>query len=202
MDQMFGLSENTAADYFPQFCTHICDLYGQQFLKRRTAVAELKDMVKTYTEIGFPWAAGCIDCMRLECKSCPLTDKGKYNNPEALRLATVLWGVGDHDLNSWHWFSGRPGTNNSINVLISLPLLREIVDGIFRFYIEERYNVSPHWTSRTFLYLLGDGIHLSSLIFSKPIRQAETYDERNHSGRQETVRKDVELLFAVIQSII
>lgn len=62
--------------YFGNFSEHICELYGEQFLNRRPTSVELKEIVDIFTEKGFPGAAEYIDCMKIEWKNCPLTEKG------------------------------------------------------------------------------------------------------------------------------
>ena len=122
-------------------------------------------------------------------------------NKAASKLAIMTceaWA--DRGLYCWHWFAGRPGTSNDINVVFRSPLFREIMDGSFKFRSRLPYKVTPKGKLRTLLYLLADGIYPNWPVFAKPMHRAESAGEKRYSQRQETVRKDVERLFGVLQS--
>lgn len=39
----------------------------------------------------------------------------------------------DRALYTWHWFVGRIGTNNDVNVLMNSPLMQDILSGQYKF---------------------------------------------------------------------
>lgn len=77
MDRVCFMSEDSDSIYLRTFCEDICDIYGEQFLSCRPIELELKDIVDTYTVMGFPGAAGCTDSMNLHWKNCRVNEKGQ-----------------------------------------------------------------------------------------------------------------------------
>lgn len=96
-----------------------------------------------------------------------------------------------HDFYYWHCFAGRPGTNNNINLLAPLPLLRDILDGLYTIKHRNGYRIVRDGTEWNLYYFLVDGIYPNRQLFVKPMHQATTSVKPNYSELQESVRKDV-----------
>ncbi len=184
------------------FCNDVVRLYGPRFLNRRPTSAEMSEISNKYKTVGFPGCVGCVDCMKIYWKNCPYYEKGqRLNTKESTKLATIVCEAWcDHDLYCWNWYPGRAGTNNDLTVLHSSQLFRDIFNGLFKLNTNDVYNISPSTTVRSMYYFLVDGIYPDWPLFVKPIHNAVTKIHKFFSGRQEATRKDVERLFAVLQS--
>lgn len=201
LDDGARMAEETTRLYFRRFTTDMIRLYGDSFLNRRPTFAELQSIFDDYTQAGFPGCAGAIDCMKLRWKNCPIAHKGQYHNSKEGKLATIpaeAWC--DRNLYIWHWFVGRTGTNNDINVLMNSPLMQDILSGHYKLTTGESYKLVDDGVTRDMLYLLADGIYPDWIIFAKPIHHPTTVQEKEYSKLQESVRKDVERCFGVLQS--
>lgn len=202
LDDANYMAEETTGRYFKSFCRDISAMYGEVYLDRWPTEDELAGIEQRYAELGFPGCAGAIDCMKLYWKNCPYRKKGQYlNRKESSKLAVVqceAWC--DHDLYCWHWYCGRPGTNNDINVLSRSPLFHAILAGRFKFQLPQEYRIVDGGANRRIMYLLADGIYPHWPIFAKPNKQSTDADVKRYSGKQESVRKDIERMFGVVQS--
>jgi hypothetical protein len=201
-DDASYVSEETGRLYFKQFCRDVNDVFGETYLDRWPTEAELADIEQQYDGLGFPGCVGALDCMKIFWKNCPFGEKGqRLNSKDSTKLACIqaeAWA--DHDLYCWHWNVGRPGTNNDINVLTRSRLFKDIITGRFQFKLTEDYEIIPNGRQWKYLYLLTDGIYPDWPMFSKSIKGATDRNVRKFSKLQESVRKDVECLFGVLQS--
>ena len=175
------------------------ELYGPDLLNREPTLTELRRVVQKYEASGFPGCVGCVDCMQIHWKNCPKAKKGQYYNPKSGKLATLSCeALVDCDLYCWHWFAGRPGTNNDITVLDNSPLFNDILTGRRRMNLPEGYvinNIRRSWL----LYMLGDGIYPPWSIIVLPIRAPTNERQGCMTLRQEGRRKDVERFFGCLQ---
>ena len=176
-------------------------MYGSKLFNIFPTDTELNDIDDKYTDIGFPGCIGAVDCMHYTWKNFPATDKGQYQNSRVSKMATIQCeGWCDHDLYCWSWFSGRPGTNNDLNVLARSPLFQNIFSEQFSLSVTDGYNINQHGMPHHLLYFLGDGIYPTWPIFAVPISSTDNPFERKYSFQQKSVRKDVERLFGVLHS--
>ena len=201
-DDAAYMSEESGRLYLMKFCKDIIDMYGSTYLKRYPNVDEMDDITERFAIQGFPGCAGALDCMKLFWKNCPVQDKGQNLNPKGhSRLATIqceAWC--DYDLYFWHWYSGRSGTNNDLNVLARSPLFRDVISNYYKMERRTEYQIIPNGRRRRRCYLLADGIYPDYPIFAKPIHDAPHERQRWYSKIKESVRKTVERFFGVLQS--
>ena len=95
----------------------------------------------------------------------------------------------------WHAFLGIPGSSNDINILDRSPLLHQIIAGEIPMYNYWINNVEYRLT-----YLLADGIYPDWAIFLKTISEPRGEKEKWFAKLQESIRKDVERAFGVLQA--
>lgn len=147
-----------------------------------------------------------MDCCKLRWKNCPKSWKGQFYNPKDSKLAVIsveAWC--DSNLYLWHWFAGRPGTNNDLTTLDSSPLFNDILANQYDFKLQNEYTL-PSLTVENSLekhsipYFLTDAIYLRWKILSQPIYRPETQKQTLHTANQEAVHKDIERFFGVIQA--
>uniref|UniRef100_A0A0D3ACP7 Protein ALP1-like n=1 Tax=Brassica oleracea var. oleracea TaxID=109376 RepID=A0A0D3ACP7_BRAOL len=137
---------------------------------------------------------GSIDCMHWEWKNCPTAWQGMYSRGTD-KPTIVLEAVASYDLWIWHAFFGAPGTMNDLNILDRSPIFDDIINGVapeVNFHVNGReYNLA---------YYLTDGIYPEWETFIKSIRLPQTPKHCLFASTQESVRKDVERVFGVLQS--
>ncbi|KAK1869281.1 hypothetical protein I4F81_011759 [Pyropia yezoensis] len=142
--------------------------FGPRYLNREPTALELQKISDAYGARGFPGCVGCADCMTIKWKNCPRAFKGQYHNPKDGKLAVLRCeAVVDGDLYCWHWFAGRPGTNNDVTVLDNSPYFMDILSGRRQMLLPNGYalgGVTRHWL----LYLLGDSAYPRWAIFYRP----------------------------------
>ena len=137
---------------------------------------------------------GLVDCMHVKWKNCPKAWAGQYKGKEE-SPTIVLEAVVSHDLWFWHAFFGMAGSNNDINVLDQLPLFDNLVNGTgptAHFVV----NGNVH----SMVYYLGDGIYPEYQTFVKTIPKPVGKKNKLFASMQESVRKDVERAFGVLQA--
>ncbi len=203
LDDAVYMSEESIRQCFNQFINDIVRMYGPIFFNRRPTSSELTKISNQYADHGFPGCIGCVDCTKLVWKNCPYRKKGQFLNSRVSKMATIqceAWC--DKDLYCWSWFSGRPGTNNDLNVLSRSPLFNDIFNDWYKPELSQPYRFLGSNDQRKNGYFLVDSIYPRWPYFVG-IADSEIFDPRirdKFSGLQESQRKDVERLFGVLQS--
>jgi hypothetical protein len=142
---------------------------------------------------GFPGMIGSLDCMHWEWKNCPKAwagqFKGRHTHP-----TVILEAVASKNLWIWHAFFGVAGSNNDINVLQRSPLARALAQRTIPqvpFLVNGQQHQQP--------YFLTDGIYPEWAVFVKAFRASEEPEKILFTQKQESVRKDIERAFGVLQ---
>jgi len=137
--------------------------------------------------------------MKLIWKNCPRALKGQYHNPKDSKLAVMSCeAVADSDPYCWHWFSGRPGTNNGRTVLDSSPFFLDVLAGRRQMHLPGGYEFNGQ--QRDWLMsLLGDGAYPRWAIFFLPNHAAAIEKEKHAAMCQTSVRKYVQRFFGCLQ---
>jgi hypothetical protein len=107
----------------------------------------------------------------------------------------ILEAVASRNLWIWHAFFGLPGSHNDINVLHRSPLFAKLAEGQAS---EVCFNINGH--NYNMGYYLADGIYPSCATFVKTIPEPQGNKKKYFAKAQESVRKDVERAFGVLQS--
>jgi hypothetical protein len=72
-DDMFDVSETTAAECMYEFCFQVVSCFGNKYL-REPMIDDLKQIECHYSEVGFPGCIGCVDCAgwfwKMHAKPC------------------------------------------------------------------------------------------------------------------------------------
>ncbi|XP_024013935.1 uncharacterized protein LOC112088021 [Eutrema salsugineum] len=108
---------------------------------------------------------------------------------------SFLEAVASYDLWIWHAFFGPPGTLNDINVLDRSPVFDDIIQGR-----APKVNFSVNGTEYNLAYYLTDGIYPKWTAFVQSIPLPQGEKARAFARHQESVRKDVERVFGVLQA--
>ncbi|XP_024008877.1 putative nuclease HARBI1 [Eutrema salsugineum] len=193
VDEYLRLGESTAILCLENFTHGIIQLFGDEYLRRPTP-EDLQRLLDEGESRGFPGMIGSIDCMHWEWKNCHTAWKGQYTRGSG-KPTIVLEAVASHDLWIWHAFFGPPGTLNDINVLDRSPVFDDILHGRAP---KVRYSVNGHQYKLP--YYLTDGIYPKWTTFIQSIRLPQEPKHRMFAKMQESVRKDVERAFGVLQA--
>ncbi|XP_024013385.1 uncharacterized protein LOC112087748 [Eutrema salsugineum] len=193
VDEYLRLGESTALSCLKHFTEAIISLFGDEYLRRPTA-ADLQQLLDVGESRGFPGMIGSIDCMHWVWKNCPTAWKGQYTRGSG-KPTIVLEAVASHDLWIWHAFFGPPGTLNDINVLKRSPVFDDILQGRAP---KVKYYVNGN--QYRYAYYLPDGIYPKWETFVQSIPLPQDPKTRCFAKHQESVRKDVERAFGVLQA--
>jgi len=195
IDEYVRLGESTIIECVKQFADSIVNLYAEQYLNRPTA-EEMKSISEFNAKRGFPGMLGSLDCMHWIWKNAPKAHQGQYKGYKKNASTMVLEGIVSHDLYFWHAFFGCPGSLNDINILDRSPLMSDLCKGKYArcdYVMNEKQKDEPYW--------LVDGIYTELSCFVKTIAEPQGEKDQLFACRQESVRKDVERAFGVLQNL-
>jgi len=190
-DEYIRISEATARIALERFCDAIIEKYGPEYL-RHPNEDDLKFLLEYNNRRGFPGMIGSIDCCAWRWEKCPSAHKGAYTGKKG--TAIMLEAVADHRTWIWHAFAGMPGSMNDINIVHASNCFDDIVSG--RVYKTEFYLNGNTYRNP---YYLADGIYPEWSIFVKTIPEPISSDRKLFAQLQESLRKDVERCFGILQ---
>ena len=107
----------------------------------------------------------------------------------------ILEAIASYDLWIWHAFFGMPGSHNDINVLERSFLFTDLAEGRAP---PANYSINGH--DYTMGYYLANGIYPPWSTFVKTIPFPQSNKHKQFAAAQESVRKDVERAFGVLQA--
>jgi hypothetical protein len=192
-DEYVRIGESTAINAFKEFVEAVVLSFGEEYLREPTP-ADIKKHMEINRRRGFPGMFGSLDCSHWIWKNCPMGEQGIYLDKDGTK-SLVLEAVATGDLWIWHSFIGMPGSNNDINAVDRSPLVVNLLQGAMP---DVEYVVNGN--SYRMFYLLCDGIYPGYTIFMKTISNPQGLKRKWFAQRQESVRKDIERAFGVLQA--
>jgi Plant transposon protein len=195
---MFQMGEATAAKTVKKFCCLVrtSDELRSRFLRAMTRADARRVSDLHYNCYRVEGMIGSFDCMHAYWKNCPMAYWPVYAGKEG-KASLVLEAVADHNLFFWHAAFGFPGTHNDINILDQSPLWKSMLDGSFHRDFDFHFWINGQRFVN--LFLLADGIYLSSGRFCKTFTQPIGEEKKKYAVWQEATRKDIERAFGVLQ---
>ncbi|XP_013613948.1 PREDICTED: uncharacterized protein LOC106320127 [Brassica oleracea var. oleracea] len=193
VDEYLRLGETTSRKCLHHFAAGIIHLFDDEYLRRPTP-EDLQRLLHVGEQRGFPGMVGSIDCMHWEWKNCPTAWKGMYSRGTG-KPTIVLEAVASYDLWIWHAFFGAPGTLNDLNILDRSPVFDDIINGN-----APQVNFCVNGREYNLAYYLTDGIYPKWATFIQSIRLPQGAQNSLFAQSQESVRKDVECAFGVLQA--
>lgn len=192
-DDLFDVSETTAALCLENFCIAVIEAFAPVYLRQPT-IKDLENIEREFAAVGFPRCIGCLDCAGWRWKNCPKAlqgiMKGKDGVP-SIRMELIC----SLDLWIWAFQFGLPGAMNDLSVLEVSDHFHQILSGTFP-------PVQPNYTvaGKVFdwFYYLTDGIYPQWKVFVKTFSQPSTRKAKLFCSFQEGVRKCVERVFGVL----
>ena len=193
VDDYVRIGESTSIESLKRFVKAIVEIFAAEYLRRPNA-EDVSRLLAENERRGFPRMLGSIDCMHWKWKNCPTAWQGMYSG-HVREPTIILEAIASKDLWIWHSFFGLPGSLNDINILDRSHLFEDLAEGRgpeLKYTINENeYNMG---------YYLADGIYPSWPTFVKTIPKPQGNKRKFFAAAQESVRKDVERAFGVLQS--
>lgn len=194
----FQMSEQTGRKCVKIFCRVLCQhpQIRRKYLREMSKSDAMRVSAMHKTEFGVRGCVGCLDCMHVYWKNCPVSWKGQYQGKEGYPTI-ILEAVADYSLWIWHARFGFPGTLNDINVWDQSSLLRTFLDGSFASTVDFPYRVAGKTFNK--LWILVDGIYPELTRFIRTISVPMSRPHKMFAKWQEACRKAVERAFGVLQ---
>ena len=199
----FSMSNSLARECCFEFDRIMKELHEVEHLRLPTC-NDLKQMEKLHRATHrVPGMCGSLDCMHTHWKNCPKAWQGQCKGKEK-KSTIVLEGVCDCNLWMWSVSYGCAGTLNDLNVLNLSPFLEALIGGSFA-ELEKKAGVVPCSILEGDLFdqmfTTVDGIYPQCSRFVKGFSHPVSQVEKTCTGWQESVRKDTERAFGVLQSM-
>jgi hypothetical protein len=195
-DEYLRLSESSVHVATRAFVRIIKHQFGTNYLNRNPTDNEKKRILSINKTRGFPGLFASWDCSHYNWVLCPVQWHGAFKGRKGPK-SIILEAVVDYNLRIWYSNFGSPGSMNDINVLDKSTILQAIVTGSFDLHTPP-YNLNG--TFRDYMYFLVDGIYPKYAIFQSTGDKEGGEMEKLFSIQQEGVRKDVERVFAVLNT--
>jgi hypothetical protein len=194
----FQMSESTAQQCLLKFCQIISsdDDLQSLYLRKMTRSDARRLSALHKTVHGVVGMIGSLDCMQVGWKNCPAAWQGSKIGKSG-KPTIVLEALADHNLWFWHHSFGWPGSLNDINIWNRSYLLKAFLDGSFANDVDFEFQIGDGVFHC--LWVMVDGIYpeLSRLV--KTIQEPVGHKASRYARWQESVRKDVNRAFGVLQ---
>ena len=194
LDEVIKIGTSTTLECLGKFAEGVIECFGPDYLRPPTT-EELEKILEENESRGFPGMIGSIDCMHWTWKNCPTAWRGMFTRGDKGVPTMILEAVASRNLRIWHFFFGTAGSNNDINVLNRSPLFIDVLKGI-----APRVHFTVNGKQYDTGYYLADRIYPEWAVFVKTIPGPQTQKDKLYAKEQESVRKDVECAFGVLQS--
>jgi hypothetical protein len=197
MEEMSGVRESTCNAIFKKFTFGMVEHFFADTVKPPTG-DRLRQVMNTYSRLGFPGAVGSIECTHILWSKCPVSItnlcKGKEKYPSLSFEAVV-----DHDGYIHSCTKGFFGTCTDKMIVVNDPYAKDINQGKYKDVVFSLYNAEGRFMTFKGCYLISDCGYTQKWMFQLPLLNA--HDERSvyWSEFLESVRKDVERAFGVIK---
>jgi Plant transposon protein len=205
----FGCSSAAFMDYFQMGTTsarecvrQLCRIISKsptlrdKYLRKMNRNDAKKVSKLHENEFGVPGCIGCLDCMHVYWRNCPVAWQGQYKGKDG-SPSIVLEAVADYNTWIWHLSFGFPGTLNDINIWDQSTLLRSFLDGSFVNAVDFVYRVGDETFNK--LFILVDGIYPELSRFVKTLSVPLTRVEKKYAEWQESKWKSIERAFGIAQ---
>jgi Plant transposon protein len=159
--------------------------------------ADIKRITDQHLRVhGVPGMLGCLDCLHVYWKNCPVAWQGQFKNGRYKYSSVVVEAMVDHNLWFWHASVGHAGTNSDTNIWDVSPLLQALLTD--EWARECDFNFVLDGQSFDKLWILVDGIYPPIARFVKTLSFPIGDVAKMFVKWQEAARKDVERAFGVL----
>jgi hypothetical protein len=191
------MGNTTGREALKSFCRCIAKSHlRDEYLQNMTRADAKRVSALHEREFGVAGCLGCLDCMHVYWRTCPMVWHGQFEGKEGV-ASMVLEAVADYTTWIWHAKFGYPGTLNDINIWDQSVLLRSYLDGTHSSLVDFPFSINKQ--KYTKLWVLVDGIYPEISRFVKTISVPIGKSEKAFARWQEACRKSVERAFGVLQ---
>jgi Plant transposon protein len=170
-------------------------LQGQYM--RYPSPSDIKRITAQHQRVhGVPGMLGCLDCLHVFWKNCPVGWQGQFKNGRYKSASVVAEAMVDHNLWFWHVSVGHAGTNSDTNIWDVSPLLEALLTDDWANTCDFEFVLDGQSFNK--LWILVDGIYPSISRFVKTISYPVGAAAKLFAEWQESTRKDVERAFGVM----
>jgi hypothetical protein len=145
---------------------------------------------------GVPGMLGCLDCLHVYWKNCPVAWQGQFKNGRYKYSSVVVEAMVDHNLWFWHASVGHAGTQSDINIWDVSPLLQALLTDDWSRDCDFDFELDKKIFSKT--WILVDGAYPPIARFVKTLGFPIGQLSKLFAQWQESARKDVERAFGVL----
>ncbi|KAM7494412.1 hypothetical protein LguiB_029021 [Lonicera macranthoides] len=191
--EYLAIGESTSIASLKRFCNAIIIIFGSEYLRAPTS-ADLDRLSNENSARGFPGMLGSIDCIHWTWKNCPVAWQGSYRGHKHAPTI-ILEAVASYDTWIWNSYFGMPGVNNDLNVLARSNVFENLLHGRC-----PPVNYEINGNHYNMGYYLADGIYPNYATIVKSMKTPNSEKEKVFSAAQESVRKDVERAFGILQA--
>ncbi|CAN0346673.1 unnamed protein product [Ectocarpus sp. 12 AP-2014] len=159
---------------------------------------ELKDIMKTYDEVGMSGAMGSMDGTHIEWTLCPYSQRSSHIGKEG--YATLVYNVAvSHDMRVLSCTRGFPGAQNDKTIIKFDKFAMAVRNG---WYKDVEYTLKGEDGAdikEKGPWLIVDGGYHNWKQLQSPIRAPSNKAESGFKRQLESVRKDSECCFGVVK---
>ena len=148
-----------------------------------------------FEEFGLDGCVGCLDCMHVHWRTCPVAWQGQHDGKEG-NCSILLEASADCKSWFWHSFFGPPGTVNGIDIWDKSPLLGSFLG---RSFDANNFDFTVGGQTFNKLCFLVDRICPELSLFMKTMSEPLSKKHQQFSGWQEGKRKSIERAFGILQ---
>jgi len=176
------------------FSAKIVQMFGEEYL-RKPSQTDVDRLLQVTEAHDFSGMLGSIHFMHWRWKNCPSGWKGVFTKGIYRVPTLILEAVALYDLWIWHASFGCSRSLNYLNVLHQSDVFQQLYeDGALKC----AYVINGH--KYNIRYFLSDGIYPRWVTFIKTIPLLQGSKTRLFAEHQESIRKDVERAFGVLQA--
>ncbi len=204
----YGVAANAFRDYFQMgesTARKCCELLNEALMHcKELTTIYLRKMTKAdaqrvaqlhFVKHGIHGMLGCLDCMHVVWKNCPVALQGAFTGKEGTPTL-VLEAMSDFNLWIWHASFGFAGALNDLNIWENSSLLQDMVNGTMAMLDFEFWIGGKRFTK---LFFLVDGIYPETARFVKTVSVPSGHAQKKFCAWQEATRKNIERAFGVLQ---
>lgn len=193
----FQTGQTTARDCLKKAAKIISHSHlREEYLRSMTKADAMRVSAMHEQEFGVAGCLGCLDCMHVFWRCCPMAWQGQYKGKEK-HPSLVLEGLADYSCWLWHAKFGYPGSLNDINIWDQSALLKDILQGLYTTYLDFPFTVAGTQFMRLWFFV--DGIYPELTRFVKTITIPIRPLQKKFSAWQESSQKAVERAFRILQ---
>jgi hypothetical protein len=194
--ELSGMSEQTMHRFFHVFWEKFVIHFKDLWIKFPKTAAEAARSMEDYKKLGFPGAAGSVDCTHIWWGNCPARLANLYTGKE--KVPTIAYEVTvDHTGRCLHVTQGHPGTRSDKTIVKTDEFLQAMKSHavLWDDVTFELYKSDGTITVVKGAYLISDNGYAKWRMLQAPIKSSSSMEELRWSTRLESVRKDVECFF-------